>query len=36
LEYIETNKIVDVNGEFLGQLARIINGKRAVLQKKGR
>lgn len=34
--YIETNKISDVKGEFLGLLIRTINGKRAVLQKKGR
>lgn len=35
-EYVENNKITEINGEFLSLLIRTINGKRAVLQKKGR
>jgi len=35
-EYIENNKICELNGEFLSLLMRTINGKRAVLQKKGK
>lgn len=34
--YIENNNICDLSGEFLSLLAKIINGKRAVLQKKGK
>ena len=34
--YIENNKISDLSGEFMSLLAKIINGKRAVLQKRGK
>lgn len=34
-DYVENNKITEVNGDFLTLLMRTINGKRAVLQKKG-
>lgn len=34
--YIENNKISQLNGQFLSVLIKIINGKRAVVQKKGK
>lgn len=36
VSYIENNKICEVNGDFIYMLYRTINGKRALLQRKGR
>lgn len=35
-DYVQNNKIVEINGDFLSLIIRTINGKRAVLIKKGK
>ena len=35
-EFMENNKTKEVDGEFLGILAKNIEGKRSILQKRGK
>ena len=36
VEYMENNQTKEVDGEFLGILAKNIEGKRSILQKRGK